>query len=334
MTSQADSASNAAAEAQEHARTGAAAGASTSGAPPKAPLVRNARDRAVARVLFIVLLLNLLVATIKLTFGVLIGALALLADGVHSLLDASSNIVGLIGIAIASRPADEDHPYGHRRFETLAAIIIGLLVAAGAVELGHQIYAGLTTKSTTSEPTLLAAVAVAATVFINFGISRYERRRSAELRSAILEADADHTLSDALAAIAVLGSFVATYLGVWWADLAVAAIVTLIIARTAYSILSVNLGVLADVAQLDCAEVRRVVGGIEGVRGVHHIRSRGAADHIHLDLHIQLDPQVSLIYAHDKTHEVDEVLREVFPSLADIVIHTEPDDGHGEEAYR
>ena len=296
-------------------------------------LIHSARDRGVAKVLFVVLLLNLVVATVKLTFGFLVGALALIADGVHSLLDASSNVVGLIGIAIASRPADDDHPYGHRRFETLAAMVIGLLVAGGAFELGHQIYLGLTSGQASSQPTWLAAAAVASTVLINFGISRYERRRSRELRSAILEADADHTMSDAFAAIAVLGSFAATSLGIWWADLVVAGVVTLIIGRTAYSILSVNLGVLADAAQLDCEEVRRVVSRIEGIRGVHHIRSRGAADHVHLDLHIQLDPSSSLVQAHDKTHEVDEALREIFPGLADIVIHTEPDDGHGEEAY-
>src|SRR5687767_11319118 len=97
--------------------------------------VRSDRDRGVRRVLGVVLALNLAVAAVKLTLAAITGALSLLADGVHALLDASSNIVGIIGIAVARRPADAGHPYGHRRFETIAAFFIGLLILSGMASI-------------------------------------------------------------------------------------------------------------------------------------------------------------------------------------------------------
>jgi cation diffusion facilitator family transporter len=140
-------------------------------------------------------------------------------------------------------------------------------------------------------------------------------------------ADAGHTFSDALAAIAVLVSFFAVMWGLGWADLAAALVVCLFIARTAWKILAANLGVLVDHVVLDPLEVRRVVCAIEGVYGCHRIRSRGHSDHVHVDLHIHLDPMLRLLDAHAKTHEVIQAIRDHFPEVKDVVIHTEPADG-------
>lgn len=285
------------------------------------------RDRAVRRVLWVVLGLNLLVASGKLAVGAAAGALSLVADGVHSLLDASSNVVGLLGVAAAAKPPDAGHPYGHRRFETIASVAIGLLIAAGLLEIARRVWGGLVGDHDPPEVSWLAAIFVAGTIVINLVISRYELRRGRELRSPLLEADAGHTFSDALAAAAVLASFVAVILGVGWADLVGAIVVCLFIARTAYVILATNLGVLADRAVLDPMAVHDVVCRIEGVYGCHQIRSRGHQDHVHVDLHIQLDPLLPLETAHAKTHEVMARIRASFPEVKDVVIHTEPADG-------
>ncbi|MFW6067457.1 MAG: cation diffusion facilitator family transporter [Myxococcota bacterium] len=288
------------------------------------------RDRAVRRVLWVVLGLNLVVASTKLAVGWSVGALSLLADGLHSLLDASANVVGLVGIAMASRPPDRGHPYGHRRFETMAAVIIGMLIAGGVVELVHRIADGLAGDRPPPEVTWLAVGAVVLTIGVNLLVSRYEARRGRELRSGVLEADSQHTLSDALAAGAVLAGFAAVAMGLPWADLVAAGVVALFIARTAWRILKTNLADLADEAQLDPVEVHRVAVGVPGVRGAHHIRSRGQRNHVHLDLHIHLDPTLPLDRAHAKTHEVIRALRDAFPAVADVVIHTEPADGREE----
>ncbi len=280
-----------------------------------------------SRVLWIVLLLNLGVAAVKLTVGVASGALSLLADGVHALLDASSNVVGLFGIAFASRPADAGHPYGHRRFETIAAISIGLLILSGMAGIVRGIWDGLNGQRAAPSITWLSAGLVALTIVTNLGISRYETRRGTELRSALLEADSRHTLSDTFGAFAVLVSFGGLALGFRWADLVAAAVVSILIGRTGWGVLRSNLGVLADSARLDPERVREVALGVAEVRGAHKIRSRGTADHVLVDLHIHVDPAMTVDRAHHVTHEVAGAVRAAFPEVADVLIHTEPADG-------
>lgn len=289
------------------------------------------RHQAIARTLWVVLLLNLGVSATKLVVGYRIDALALIADGIHSLLDASSNVVGLIGITLASRPPDHQHPYGHQRFETLAAVGIGLLIGAGLVEIVHQIVEQIAGEPAVPTVTLAAVLAVVATVLINLAISRFEGHRARELQSSLLEADSRHTLSDAMAAMAVLAGFAGSELGVPFADPLAATIVALFIAKTAWAILKSNVGVLADEVRLAPERVYEVALSVAGVRGAHKIRSRGAIDSVHVDLHIHLDPSLPLTEAHGKTHEVERALRTAFPEVADVVIHTEPADGREQD---
>jgi cation diffusion facilitator family transporter len=289
--------------------------------------VRSDRDRGVRRVLGVVLALNLAVAAVKLTLAAITGALSLLADGVHALLDASSNIVGIIGIAVARRPADAGHPYGHRRFETIAAFFIGLLILSGMASILRGLWDGLTGVRPVPIVTSTSALALGVTILANFGISRYEARRGAELRSGVLQADAGHTLSDTLGALAVMASFGATWLGFRAADLVAAVVVAILIGRTAWSVLRENLGILADRARLDPQRVRHVAMSISDVRGAHKIRSRGSADHVLVDLHIHVDPMMTVERAHSVTHEVASAVCAAFPEVADVLIHTEPADG-------
>jgi cation diffusion facilitator family transporter len=288
---------------------------------------RRERDRQVTRVLWLVLALNLGIAAVKLSVGAATGALSLLADGIHALLDASSNVVGLVGIAFASRPADAGHPYGHRRFETLAAVSIGLLILSGMAGIVRGIWEGLLGHRPAPAVSWVSAALVFVTILANFGISRFEARRGAELRSALLEADAGHTQSDTFGAIAVLISFGAGALGFRSADMLAAVVVCLLIGRTAWNVLGSNLGVLADSARLDPHRVREVAMQVAEVRGAHKIRSRGSADHVHVDLHIHVDPSMTVERAHRITHEVVRAVHAAFPEVADVMIHTEPADG-------
>jgi len=293
-----------------------------------------ARDRAVLRILWVILGLNAAVAATKLAVGYHIGALSLVADGLHSVLDASANVVGIVGIAYASRPADAGHPYGHRRFETLAAAAIGLLVGAGFVELFKAVLAGYAGEGSAPQVGGAAVATVGVTIMANMAISRYESRAGARYRSAILEADSKHTLSDALAASVVLVGFLGVYLGFPWADLAAATVVSGFVAYTAWTLLRDNLAVLSDTAQLDVASVHRVAVDVPGVLGAHNIRSRGSRDSVALDLHIHVAPTLSVAEAHKKTHDVIDALRAHFPEVWDVVIHTEPADGREKDYSR
>src|SRR5258706_5584813 len=213
------------------------------------------RDQGVTRVLVIVLVMNLCVALIKVVLGSRMGALSLLADSLHALLDASSNVVGLVGIAIASRPADAGHPYGHRRFETIAALTIGLFILSGMGGILYGVVQGLAGKRSAPDVSWTSAVIVLVTIVANLAISRYESRSAVQLKSAMLEADAGHTLSDTMGACGVLLSFGAVALGFGQADMVGAVVVAILIGRTAFKILRANLGVLADQVQLDPNEV-------------------------------------------------------------------------------
>ncbi len=285
------------------------------------------RDRAVARVLWIVLFCNIFVSLTKLGVSLATGALAVFADGIHGLLDASSNLVGLLGIAMGSRPPDAGHPYGHRRFETLAAVVIGLFILLGMVEILHGLLDGLRGHRAAPVVTVGAAVVLALTVVGNVLTSRFEKRRGVELRSGLLSADASHTFTDGLGTLSVLLSFGAVALGFAFADLVAAAVVTVLIAYTAVEVLRTNIGALMDNVRLDPQKVRGVAMSVPGVKGAHKIRSRGSQDFIQVDLHIHLDPQWTVTQAHAATHQVADAVKAAFPGVSDVVIHTEPADG-------
>ncbi|HKQ67787.1 MAG TPA: cation diffusion facilitator family transporter [Polyangiaceae bacterium] len=300
--------------------------------PPSTSEFGRSRDRGVRRVLALVLAQNLVVAAIKFLVGNRTGTLSLMADSLHALLDASSNVVGLIGIVIASRPPDAGHPYGHRRFETLAALTIGLFILSGLGGIAYGLWEGFAGDRRPPEVSWASAALVLGTIVANLAISRYEAKRALELKSALLEADAGHTMSDTFGAFAVLVSFGGLALGFRSADSVGALVVAVLVGRTAFRILSVNLGVLADHARLDPAEVRQAVLQVPEVRGAHKIRSRGSADHTQVDLHVHVDPTMSVARAHEVTHAVIAAVRARFPEVADVIIHTEPADGRERDA--
>ena len=287
-------------------------------------LSHDDRASGVRRVLWIVLVFNVGVAITKLVMGFAINSLSLIADGFHASLDGTSNIVGLVGMAFAAAPPDEAHPYGHKRFETFASFVIGLFIAAGFWEIVKQVYNRVTHPGPPPVVTWLNAGIIGITVIVNLGISLYETRRGRALQSAILLADAKHTMADTFGALAVLVSFGAIALGIPYADVAATSIVAILIAHTAYEVLAPNFRILVDAATLDPADIRKVALSVDGVRGTHKERSRGSLDHVHVDLHIQVDPSMSIEEAHALTHKVADAIRAAFPNVRDVLIHTEP----------
>jgi cation diffusion facilitator family transporter len=280
---------------------------------------------SVKRVLAGVLVLNLLVAVAKLAVGTLIQSISMVADGFHSLIDSASNVVGLIGIAWAAAPPDEDHPYGHWKYETLAALLIGGLLTLTAWEV---LRAGLTRLMSGGAPEVgsLAFVVMAATMVINLAVTLYERRRGVELGSDILRADAAHTQSDIFVSLAVIGSLAAAHWGYPQLDALTALMITLVIARAAVRILRRSASRLTDTAAVPSAKVREVATGVPGVVSVHKIRSRSGPAGAHADLHVQVAPDLRLDEAHAIGHQVADRLHEEL-GLEDVVTHVEP---HGE----
>ncbi len=284
----------------------------------------SARTRAIQRVLWGVLLLNLAVTAVKLTVGVLTGAMSLVADGFHSLADASANIIGLVGIWVSSRPPDWNHPYGHRKFETVSALAIGgfLLLACWEILRGLAGRLGGSGEPPSVEP--IHIIAVALTFPVNLGIVWYESRRARALSSDLLAADVAHTRTDLLITSSVIVSMVAIRLGQSWIDLLVALVVVAVILVTAVGIFRRTTDVLADSVAVSPEEVQSVVEEVPGVWHVHRIRSRGRPDTIWIDLHVKVDPAMSTQQSHAVATEVERRLDAHFPGVLDTVVHVEP----------
>jgi cation diffusion facilitator family transporter len=277
----------------------------------------------VTAVLYRVLYLNLAVALAKIALGYYTGAVSILSDGYHSLTDSASNVVALVGVSVARRPPDANHPYGHRKYETMASLGILVFLIVVLVEVltaaADRLVNGGTPRVFPEGIGLMTA-----TLIVNLFVVSYELREGRRLRSEVLRADAKHTRSDVLTSGAVLGAL----LGVWWGypllDPMAALLVAGFIGQACWSIAQEASRILADEIVIAERDVRDVVQSVPGVIGCEKIRTRGSADHAFLDLHLWLDGNMPLSAAHAASHVVKDRLMARFPQLADVVIHIEP----------
>lgn len=281
------------------------------------------RARDVARVLWSILGLNLAVALAKLIYAYHAGAVALTADGLHSLLDGMSNVVGLVGLQAARRPPDANHPYGHRKYETVAALGVAAMLFVGCNDI---LAAAIDRLKHPRVPEVTAAgyVIIFATIAINIFVVWIERREGHRLKSDLLLADSAHTGSDVLASLLVLVSFTLSPLHQPWIDLAAALVIVGLILRAGWEILSRALPTLSDERRIDPREVQQLALEEPGVQEAHNVRSRGSEDDIHLDLHVLVDPAMAIGNAHAVGHRVEKRLRARWPAVTDVVVHVEP----------
>ena len=283
----------------------------------------HSADREVQFVLWVTLLVNLLVAGTKVGYGYWAGIISLQADGFHTIFDALSNVIGLVALSIARHPPDAEHPYGHRKLEVAASIVIGLFVLLGFLEVGRAVWSAAATGSTpTITPTAYGIVVF--TIIANLVISWWEHRAGERYNSMILKSDAAHTLSDSLAAGAVLVGMYIVQIGIPVGDVLAALAVMMFIGMTAYRVLREGIDVIVDSSHLEAERVRQTVEEIAEVRSCHYVRSRGMPGHIHVDLHLTLDPETRLSTAGEILLRVKDRLRDVFPEVEDIIIQIEP----------
>jgi cation diffusion facilitator family transporter len=247
----------------------------------------------------------------------------MISDGFHSLTDSAANIMGLVGTRASRKPPDQDHPYGHRKFETLAAAGIFVFLLLAVVEVART---AMTRLSTGAAPEVSAWSfgVMLATIVVNLGVVRYERGEGRRLDSELLLADAMHTKSDVLTSCAVLVSLAAVRGGFPLLDPIGGLVIAAFIARTGWQVARETSHILADRAALAEEEIRRVVLSVPEVVGCHRIRSRGSADHIFLDLHVWFGGDTTLHEAHRLSHVVKDRLLDTYPQIKDAIIHIEP----------
>ena len=284
----------------------------------------SSRYADVSRVLTRVLFVNLAVAFAKIAFGYASGAISVLSDGFHSLTDAASNLVGLVGVRAARQPPDADHPYGHRKYETVAAAGVTVFLLLVVIEIIRNAFNHLTGRTTPHEIGLASFAVMVVTIGINLRVVSYESRAADRLSSEVLMADATQTRGDVWSSMTVVAALIGARAGWPMLDPIAALIVAAFIAYAGYQVASATTKILSDRIVMDETDVERVVLSVPGVLGCHQIRTRGSSDHVFLDLHVWLPAAMPLVEAHALSHVVKDRLVARFPQIADAIIHIEP----------
>ena len=293
-------------------------------APAPSLQIPPERYAAVSRVLFRVLLLNLTVAFAKIGLGYASGATSILSDGFHSLTDAAANVAGLVGVQAAGQPPDADHPYGHRKYETVAAASVTVFLLLVVVEVLRNAFNHLTGRSAVPTITAVSFGVMLATIAVNLIVIWYETREAGRLGSEVLLADALQTRGDVWTSVAVIAALIGTKLGIAALDPLAALVVAGFIGYAGFQVARATTRILSDRMVIAESDIEQIVNDVPGVLGCHHIRTRGSSDHVFLDLHVWLPPAMSLNDAHKLSHVVKDRLMARYPQIADAIIHIEP----------
>ena len=284
----------------------------------------EARAAEVRRVLRRVLWLNLALVGLKVAAWAVSGALSVVAETVHSALDASNNVFALWVARVAGHGPDERHPYGHQKFETLGALVLVGFLSITVFELAQRAVTALAGARPTSVVAAPAAIGLMAVSLVaGLAIAVYEARRGRALGSDILLADAAHTRSDVLSTLAVLGGLVAVRMGWPAADPWITLLVAAVIAHTGWQIVRDAVPVLVDERAVEAARIRTLAEDHPGVHAAYGIRSRGRPGEIFAELTISLDPGLDVLRSHAIADEVEARVAEAL-AAREVVVHVEP----------
>ena len=281
--------------------------------------------KSIKRILIIILFLNWGVAIAKILYGIFSRCESMTADGFHSLSDGASNIIGLIGIHFACQPEDSDHPYGHKKYETFFSLGIAILLFILSFNLLKDGIGHLYKPVLPPQVDIISFIVMVVTLTVNVWVMNYERRKGEILRSDILISDAMHTKADILTSLSVIIALIAIKLGFPIIDPIVTIIICLFIFHAGYVIARQSSAVLCDTAAIsDIKKIKDIVLGIRGVKNCHKIRTRGRPDDIHVDLHVQVSPDMHVDNAHKISYAIEEAIKKGIPEVTDVVVHIEP----------
>ncbi len=278
------------------------------------------KDDKVQQIILIEGIYNVIVLIIKLIVGLTTQSLAILGDAIHSLTDVLNNIVIWLVMRVAKKPADADHPYGHRKFETMAVFGLASLLVVLAVQLMIQAFQS-ESRELVSEPWGLALMLVVLT--LNLTVSLWQRKWAKRLGSDILFADAQHTMVDVITTVLVIVSWQLSVMGYIWLDKLCAIGVACLVMYFAFGLFQKVVPILVDGFAIDPELLTKAATQIPGVKEVRQVRSRWIGNIKAVDLIIAVDAKLSITESHDIAHDVEDMLVEKF-DIADASIHVEP----------
>ena len=294
--------------------------------------MKNYRQREIYRVTIVGSVVNMLLLIFKFVAGIVGNSAAMVADAVHSLSDFVTDIVVILFVRLSGRPADEDHGYGHGKFETLATLFVSLVLFGVAVMLfvgGVKDIVAVARGRELAEPTMVALIAAVISIIAKELLYHYTVKCGEKLNSQVVVANAWHHRSDAFSSIGVLaGVGGAMFLGGSWAvlDPIAATIVSLFIVKVAYSLLMPSLEELLERSLPKDVEQRieQIILSVDGVSSPHHLRTRRIGSAYAIEVHIRMDGNLTLTQAHAVTTAVERLLKQEFGDSTHVGIHTEP----------
>jgi cation diffusion facilitator family transporter len=284
-----------------------------------------------ARASYIGAAVNVFQTLIKIGFGILGQSAALIADGIHSLSDLLSDLLVIIAVRLGSREADYDHPYGHRRFETIATVILGISLIAVGGAITWSVMNRMTHPEHLPVPNAIGLGIALVSILVNEWLYHYTKRIARQTRSKLLLANAWHQRSDAISSIVVLFGIGAVMLGYPLADAIAAIVVALMIAKIGLNLVLESIKELVDTSLPPnlVAEIRTTIMGIDGVEGIHLLRTRHMGEDALIDAHIVVDPRITVSEGHSIGDTVRDELISRFDDVMDVLVHVDPEDDEG-----
>jgi len=290
--------------------------------------LRSARARATSRTAVVGAIANLIMSIGKISVGYVANSQALIADGIHSFSDLLSDILVWFAGRHANQAPDEEHPYGHGRYETLATLILGAFLMIVAIGLGWDAAERLFSPDQLLKPGTLALYAATASILINEWLFWYTLFYARSVRSDMLRANAWHHRSDAISSIVVLIGVAGTMAGLSYLDAIAAVLVALMIAKIAVELGWEAMQELVD-AGLEAekvSEIRKTIDSVGGVRDIHMLRTRKHGGHASADVHVLVDPRVSVSEGHMISALVEHRLKRDIDEITDVTVHIDPED--------
>ncbi|MCW8830326.1 MAG: cation diffusion facilitator family transporter [Gammaproteobacteria bacterium] len=278
------------------------------------------REKNVQRVILIEGSANVAVLLAKLWVGLSTGSLAILGDAIHSLTDVTNNIIAWVVIRLSAQPPDREHPYGHRKFETLAVFFLAALLVVLAFELALQ---AIRKEDEVIASSTLELGIMLGVLIVNISLASWQRMWARRLESDLIMADASHTFSDVLITLTVIIGWQLSAMGYPWLDRACALGVSGVIFYLAYSLYKRAMPILVDEFALDPELLTRTIRQVAGVIKVNRVRSRWIGTDKAIDIVICVDPELSTEESHTIATEIEKLIEQKF-GVTDISIHVEP----------
>lgn len=280
------------------------------------------------RVTIVGALVNVFLSIIKIGFGMLGQSAALIADGVHSLSDLASDLLVLVAVKFGAREADHDHPYGHRRFETIATVVLGVGLIVIAAGIAWDVYERMLQPERILIPHPSAMGIAAISILANEWLYQYTKRIATFTRSKLLLANAWHHRSDAISSIVVLIGVAGSLLGYIWADAVAAVIVALMVAKIGVNLVSDSIKELVDTSLSEeiVDKIRAEIAATEGVRNIHLLRTRQMGEDALVDAHIVVNSRITVSEGHMIADVVRDVLIDKFDDVQEVLVHVDPEN--------